>query len=102
MKRKRPGFLPAVFGFDRCSLYRGGAMPGGGGGSEAVAPLSSGGMRREGTRRVMRVGAEGLSFRYFAPSAFVVRRLSEMPNFAVSTSDAGIVRPVANDQITEY
>jgi hypothetical protein len=48
-------------------LYRGGAMPGGGGGSDAVLPLSSGVMRRTVTRRLIRLGPSVCSFRYCEP-----------------------------------
>src|SRR5258708_16323454 len=63
--KKWPGFLPAIF-MERLP-YRGGAMPGGGGGSDAVPPLSSGVMPRTVTRRLMRVGPQGCSFGYFDP-----------------------------------
>src|SRR5258708_28909183 len=46
---------------------RGGAMPGGGGGSDAVPPLSRGVMRRTVTRRLIRLGPLVCSFRYCAP-----------------------------------
>src|SRR5262249_7567313 len=47
--------------------YRGGAMPGGGGGSEVLLPVSSGVMRRTVTRRLMRLGPGVCSFRYCEP-----------------------------------
>src|SRR5207302_5001168 len=51
---------------DRLS-HRGGAVPGGGGGSDAVPPLSKGVMRRMVTRRLMRLGPSVCSLRYCSP-----------------------------------
>ena len=66
-KQRRPGSLPAVCGSIRLRYQRGGTVPGGGGGSEAVLPLSSGVMRRMVTRRLMRLGPSVCSFRYCEP-----------------------------------
>jgi hypothetical protein len=53
--KKMAGIAPGHFHF-RCLPYRGGAVPGGGGGSEAWPPLSSGVMRRTVTRRLISLG----------------------------------------------
>ena len=67
-KTKMAGIAPGHFHFrGRPRRYRGGMVPGGGGGSDAVPPLSSGVMRRMVTRRLMRLGPEVCSFRYCAP-----------------------------------
>ena len=55
------------FSFDAPRLTRGGAVPGGGGGSEAWPPLSSGVMLRMVTRRLIALGPSVCSFRYCSP-----------------------------------
>jgi len=60
------GIAPGHFCFE-CSAYRGGAIPAGGGGSDAVPPLSKGVMRRTVTRRLTRLGPSVCSFRYCEP-----------------------------------
>src|SRR5258708_2702729 len=67
-----PNPLPAKSG-ERVTAnvlpYRGGAMPGGGGGSDAVPPLSKGVMRRMVPRRLIRLGPEVCSFWYCGPES---------------------------------
>ena len=58
---------PGHFHFANASPYLGGTVPGGGGGSEAVLPLSKGVMRRMVTRRLMRLGPSVCSLRYCEP-----------------------------------
>src|ERR1700730_18614555 len=53
---KMAGSDPGHFLHSCCSPHRGGAMPGGGGGSEVLLPVSNGVMRRTVTRRLMRLG----------------------------------------------
>ncbi len=65
-KQKWPGLLPAILPL-WLSPQRGGTVPGGGGGSEACPPLSSGVMRRTVTRRLIRLGPSVCSFRYCLP-----------------------------------
>jgi hypothetical protein len=50
------GIAPGHFALCGLLAYRGGAMPGGGGGSDAVPPFKSGVMRRMVTRRFWRSG----------------------------------------------
>lgn len=66
LQTKMAGIAPGHFHFS-VSPYRGGAVPGGGGGSEAWPPLSSGVMRRTVTRRLIRLGPCVCSFRYCSP-----------------------------------
>jgi hypothetical protein len=66
-KQKWPGSLPAIFSFLKLCLYRGGTVPGGGGGTFALLPESSGVMRRMVTRRLMRLGPSVCSFGYCEP-----------------------------------
>jgi hypothetical protein len=66
-QQKWPGFFPAIFHFAKVLPYLGGAVPGGGGGSDAVPPLSKGVMRRMVTRRLMRLGPLVCSFGYCEP-----------------------------------
>src|SRR5260370_37793434 len=61
------GISPGHFHFVNVLSHRGGAVPGGGGGSDAVPPLSNGVMRRMVTRRLMRLGPSGWFFWDFAP-----------------------------------
>ncbi len=49
------------------SYYRGGAVPGGGGGNELFEPVSSGVMRRMVTRLFCRSGPSVGIFRYCSP-----------------------------------
>src|ERR1700680_4909448 len=66
-KQKWPGLLPAIFISRMLRRYLGGVTPGGGGGSDAVPPLSNGVMRRTVTRRLIRLGPSVCSFRYCLP-----------------------------------
>ena len=66
-KQKWPGLLRPFSFSNGDAIYRGGAVPGGGGGSDAVPPFSNGVMRRMVTRRLMRLGPSVCSFRYCSP-----------------------------------
>ena len=79
-KQKWPGLLPAIL---HCvaSPQRGGAVPGGGGGSEAWPPLSSGVMRRTVTRRLIEARSVGLLLQILLAVALrrqVLRRHTEL------------------------
>jgi hypothetical protein len=65
--KKMAGIAPGHFCSRKAVPYLGGAMPGGGGGSDAVPPLSKGVMRRTVTRRLIMLGPEVCSFRYCEP-----------------------------------
>ena len=64
--KKMAGIAPGHF-HSIVSPQRGGAVPGGGGGSEACPPLSSGVMLRIVTRRLIALGPSVCSFRYCSP-----------------------------------
>src|ERR1700686_860827 len=81
------GIAPGHLHFD-CSAYRGGAIPAGGGGTDAPPPLSSGVMRRTVTRRLIRLGPSVCSFRYCLPYPCEVRFSGGTPNCCVSNSAA--------------
>src|SRR5229473_4267108 len=66
-KTKMAGISPGHFHSVNTLPYLGGAVPGGGGGSDAVPPLSSGVMLRTVTRRLMRLGPSVCSLRYCSP-----------------------------------
>ena len=66
-KTTMAGISPGHFHFANALPQRGGAVPGGGGGSEADPPLSSGVMLRMVTRRLMRLGPSVCSFKYCSP-----------------------------------
>src|SRR5215212_7408599 len=66
-RQKWPGLLPAIFLCDDLPYRRGGAVPAGGGGSDACPPLSSGVILRMVTRRLIALGPSTGSFKYCSP-----------------------------------
>src|SRR6202035_5475923 len=80
--------------------YLGGAVPGGGGGSDAVPPLSSGVMRRTVTRRLIRLGPSVWSFRYCFAYSCEVRFAGGTPNCCVSNSAADWARRSDSDRLS--
>src|ERR1700682_2804343 len=92
--------FPAHFHFANAPPHRRGATPGGGGGSDAVPPLSKGVMRRTVTRRLMRLGPAVCFFRYCLPSPCEVRFSAGTWNCCVSNSAADCARRSDSDRLS--
>src|SRR5258708_34056357 len=78
--------------------YLGSAVPGGGGGSDAVPPLSSGVMRRMVTRRLIRLGPPVCSFKYLFPFPPEGRVFPGAWNCCRGNRGAGLARRTPDDQ----
>src|SRR6202011_4171708 len=99
-RTKMAGIAPGHFHFTNGVPHLGGAMPAGGGGSEAVPPLSKGVMRRMVTRRLMRLGPLVCSFRYCLPYPCEVRFSAGTWNCCVSNSAADSARRSDSDRLS--
>src|ERR1700732_4456732 len=94
------GISPGHFHSQNALPHLGGAMPGGGGGNDAVPPLSKGVMRRMVTRRLMRLGPLVCSFRYCEPYPCEVRFSAGTLNCCVSNSAADSARRSDSDRLS--